>query len=235
MIDTNILKEDAKVQIKDNIANLVIITIIVNVAVSLLSFIPYLGWIGTLVLAGAFGIAIAQIHLGLAFGKPVKIDDMFSAFKNPTLLGNAVVANLIRAIFIMLWAILLVVPGIIKSISYSMVFFILADNPTMPAYDSVKESERMMEGHKMEYFGLLLSYIPWFLLCVVTCGLATFYVTSLVNQATANFYLALKTGGAINQRVEPVSDESRIGQQYRPGSGPSGDQGSGSGYSSWDK
>ena len=96
-------------------------------------------------------------------------------------------------LFIFLWSLLFIIPGIIKSISYAMTPYILADCPDVKVRDALKLSMKMMKGHKMEYFILGLSFIGWILLSVVTAGLVNvFYTGPYMGSTFAAYYLALK-------------------------------------------
>ncbi|MFR5556791.1 MAG: DUF975 family protein [Coprococcus sp.] len=74
-----------------------------------------------------------------------------------------------RDLFILLWTLLLIVPGIIKSYSYRLVPYILSENPHMDRKRALELSQQMMDGHKMEAFVLELSFFGWFLLSALTC------------------------------------------------------------------
>lgn len=67
-------------------------------------------------------------------------------------------------IFTLLWFLLLIVPGIIKGLAYSMTFFILRDRPELTVFQSITESRRMMDGQKKNLFVLILSFLPWVLI-----------------------------------------------------------------------
>lgn len=95
-------------------------------------------------------------------------------------------------LFIYLWSLLCVVPGIIAGLRYSQAFFILAENPDMSIRECVNKSKTMMSGRLWEYFVLNLSFILWELLVSVTCGIATIYVTPYVQTTLAGYYLSLK-------------------------------------------
>ena len=93
-------------------------------------------------------------------------------------------------LFIYLWSLLLVVPGIIKALSYSMTPYILSDCPNVKARDALKLSMRMMAGHKGELFVFYLSYIGWGILTAITFGiLGIFYVEPYMTSAGAVWYL----------------------------------------------
>lgn len=96
-------------------------------------------------------------------------------------------------LFVFLWSLLLIIPGIIKSLSYAMTPYILADCPNVCATDALKISMRMMAGHKGELFVYYLSFIGWGILSGLTCGvLYIFYVGPYINNTFAGYYDELK-------------------------------------------
>lgn len=84
------------------------------------------------------------------------------------------------------------IPGIIKSISYSMSMYILAENKGKAAHECIAESKAMTEGHKMELFVLSLSFIGWGLLCGITFGIAAIWVIPYMQATFTNAYYSLK-------------------------------------------
>ncbi|MFA5470740.1 MAG: DUF975 family protein [Acholeplasmataceae bacterium] len=104
-------------------------------------------------------------------------------------LVTSIVANILIGIFVFLWALLLIIPGIIKYYAYSMTHYIIADNPDIDFLDAIKESEKLMKGHKFRLFALQFSFIGWFLLGVLTFGVGLFFVYPYYQLAHANFYL----------------------------------------------
>lgn len=113
------------------------------------------------------------------------------AFNNyPRKLGG----TLWEALFVFLWSLLLVIPGIIKAISYSMTKYILADCPNVGAKNALKLSMRMTEGHKMEIFVLELSFLGWLILSALTLGiLHVLFVGPYMESTMAAYYLELRT------------------------------------------
>ena len=92
-------------------------------------------------------------------------------------------------------------PGIIKSLSYALTPYILADCPKMAATDALKVSMRMMKGHKWELFVFGLSFIGWILLSALTFGLLQiFFVMPYMNAAFAGYYSERKIA-ALNEGV----------------------------------
>ena len=102
-------------------------------------------------------------------------------------------AMLLRNVFIALWTMLLIVPGIIKHYAYRMVPYILADDPEISGKDAITLSRQMMDGQKWNAFMLDLSFIGWILLSCVTLGLAgVFYVNPYMAATSAELYRTLK-------------------------------------------
>lgn len=102
---------------------------------------------------------------------------------------NIVLAMFLRDLFTALWSLLLVVPGIVKHYEYLMVSYIIAENPAMDYKEAFQISKQMMDGEKMEAFIMDLSFLGWYLLSAVTCGLlAIFYVNPYVQASFAEMY-----------------------------------------------
>lgn len=102
---------------------------------------------------------------------------------------NIVLTMFLRDLFTALWSLLLVVPGIVKHYEYLMVSYIIAENPAMDYKEAFQISKQMMDGEKMEAFIMDLSFLGWYLLSAVTCGLlAIFYVNPYVQASFAEMY-----------------------------------------------
>lgn len=106
--------------------------------------------------------------------------------------GNVTLAMFLKNLFVALWSLLLIVPGIIKSYEYRMVPFLLADDPSMNWKDALETSKDMMNGNKWDAFVLDLSFIGWFILSGLTLGLlGIFYTNPYYYQTCAQLYVAL--------------------------------------------
>lgn len=103
-------------------------------------------------------------------------------------LGRNIGLGVLMSVYTFLWSLLLVVPGVIKSISYSMAPWIAIDHPEMTASQCIAESTKMMMGHKGEYFVLMLSFIGWALLCCLTFGIGFIFLTPYVLMSQQLFY-----------------------------------------------
>lgn len=123
---------------------------------------------------------------------PAELSELGFGFKNHY--GNVVATILLRDVFLFLWSLLFVIPAIVKTYSYRMVPYIVAENPDMKATDAITLSRNMMKGHKWNAFVLDLSFIGWYLLSCLTLGLLAFFYVSPYHYATnAELYGALKS------------------------------------------
>ena len=106
--------------------------------------------------------------------------------------GRVVKTMLITDIFLILWTLLFIIPGLIKSYSYRMVPYILAQEPEISGRDAINRSREMMDGHKWNTFVLDLSFILWILLTIVTLGIVgVFYVNPYYYATNAELYYTL--------------------------------------------
>lgn len=99
---------------------------------------------------------------------------------------------LLRGVFTLLWLLLLIIPGIIKSYAYSMVPYILGDNPNIGAKRAIELSNEMTYGHKFDMFVLDLSFIGWYLLGVLALGIGVLFVMPYYYATHAELYLVLR-------------------------------------------
>ena len=129
-------------------------------------------------------------YLKSAKGEKPKISMLGYAF-NKCWSGSALLGFL-SALFVLLWSLLFIIPGIIKAYSYSMSTYIMAEDPSISSLDAITKSKEMMKGHKFELFVLDLSFIFWHLLGSITFGFAYIYIFPYIEATKANFYLKLK-------------------------------------------
>ena len=95
-------------------------------------------------------------------------------------------------LFIALWTLLFILPGIVKAFSYALTPFILEENPDLSANEAIDHSRAMMKGHKFDLFYLYLSFIGWFLLSFLTLGIGFIWLIPYMNTAQAAFYEDVK-------------------------------------------
>lgn len=105
---------------------------------------------------------------------------------------NVVLAMFYRGFMLFLWTLLLIIPGIIKSYAYRMVPYILAENPQIGHRRAIELSEQMTMGHKLDMFVLDLSFIGWYLLGIMACGIGVLFVRPYEDSTNAELYLTLR-------------------------------------------
>ena len=161
-----------------------------------------LGLIGVIgVFAFAYGIVMlvvgsvvelgyARYNLRLHDREEAQMGDLFAYFER---FGDAVILRLLMGLFIVLWSLLLVIPGIIASYSYSMAPYILAEDPECTPMEAIRRSKEMMDGYKTDLFILQLSFIGWGLLSALTMGIGNLFLTPYVAASTAAFYRDLQS------------------------------------------
>lgn len=164
----------------------------VVVAYLLMSFLIGLSGlvaIGPLLFTGPLTLGFSIIVLNIVRGKESEISTLFEAFND---FVRSFILFITNTILIGLWSLLFVIPGIIKSLSYSMAYFILKDNPELSANEARKKSMAMMQGNKWRLFCLYFSFIGWYLLSILTFGILFLWVMPYIQTAQAAFYESLK-------------------------------------------
>lgn len=189
------LKAKAKEQIKGKIGIMLVISLVIAVITAavawIVSLIPYVGSvIAPLVVAPAFSLSITRVVLGITAGVTPTVGDAFCGFDD---YWSAIKLHLLSGLYIFLWSLLLVIPGIVKTYAYSMSVYILAENKGKSARECIKESNAMTMGYKADLFILGLSFIGWSLLCMVTFGIALIWVMPYMQATYANAYNLLKS------------------------------------------
>lgn len=151
--------------------------------------IPKVGSIIPLIIGGPFALGLAIFSLSLARNKEAKIAQIFQGFDN---FVSALCTYLLMLLYILLWTLLLIVPGIIAGLSYAMTFYILADNPSIKAGDALRNSKVMMNGYKLKLFYLCLRFFGLGLLCILTLGIGFLWLLPYVQVCLATFYDDIK-------------------------------------------
>ena len=143
----------------------------------------------SLIIGGPMMYGIAKISLLLARGETPKLAQLFDGFSE---FSRTLLTYLLRTVFILLWSLLLVVPGIIKAIAYSQTFYILLEDKNIDPMEALRKSERMMYGYKATYFGLCLRFLGWILLCLLTAGIGFLWLAPYMQVTFAKFYEEVK-------------------------------------------
>lgn len=191
-------KNMAVQSLEGNWTKAVVATIIIFILFEIVGGSPsfYLGQTASAITQGLITIAL----LPLAWGYRVfflrlnrlenpTYESLFDGFSEYV---RILVAEFLKGIYILLWMLLLIIPGFVKEYSYAMTEFILKDNPEMSGEEAICESMRMMDGHKMQLFMIDLSMIGWFILSCLTLGIGFLFLIPYNYSAHAHFYEELK-------------------------------------------
>ena len=127
-------------------------------------------------------------------------ETLFSCFQQ---FWRFLLAQLLMNLFITLWSLLFVIPGIIAAFAYSQTIYIMLDNPQISPLEAIGASKQLMRGHKFEYFTLQLSFLGWAYLSIFTFGLLGIWLNPYMQVTMANYYNAL-TGWQPRQAEEPM-------------------------------
>lgn len=214
MWDRSILKSNAKVALKGcywTAFGVMLVAMLISSAysslTSLLVLTPIAGavWLGGIVFAVFVSIPITigmtryflRNHFGAA-----EFETLFTGFKQGYM--NGVGAMLVTYLFIGLWSLLLVVPGIIKAIQYCLVPFILADNPDIPGSRAREISRMLTDGEKGRIFVFILSFIGWFCLGALCLGIGVLFVYPYFYASLAELYIFLRDRAIANNMLNPA-------------------------------
>lgn len=148
------------------------------------------GLIGLLI-AGPMMLGAAIYSLAISRSEEARLEMIFDGFRD---FGNALGAYLLMLLYIILWLLLLIVPGIIAALSYSMTFYIFADDKSLKPGDLLRASKKMMDGYKEKLFYLWLRFLLLALLCILTLGIGFLWLIPYVHVTMAKFYEDIKSG-----------------------------------------
>jgi uncharacterized membrane protein len=184
----------------------VVIFLVISGIISSVTNIKDYRWILTIILlliTGAWQAGILAFFLNLIRSKPLSIKDLFSQL--PRLIPFFLLYLLV-GIFILLWTLLLIIPGIIAALRYNLAFYIMVDHPEIGALEAINRSKEMMRGQKWKYFKLLLSFIGWYLLCIITLGIGFLWLIPYIYATQAAFYEDLREQyNALYQTLTPFA------------------------------
>lgn len=167
-----------------------LVAIITSAIASVASFIP----LGSLLIAGPIAIGTSAYFLNRT-RRRVEHDNLEILFDGvKTGLGDNIILGVLYSLFIALWTLLFIIPGIVKSYSYAMAYYIKLDHPEYTPTEAITESRKLMRGNKMRLFCLHLSFIGWAIVCIFTLGIGMFWLIPYMNAANAEFYQDLVMG-----------------------------------------
>ncbi len=164
---------------------------ILGVILSILGVVTLIS-LALFVIGGAVELGHNAYYIDLCNNTEPAFDVLFSRFR---IFLKALGLRLYMALFIFLWSLLFIIPGIIAAYRYAMAPFIMAQDPNVGIREAVNRSKDMMQGRKWKLFCLGFSFIGWALLCVLTFGIGFLWLSPYQMAATAAFYLDVSGQG----------------------------------------
>lgn len=135
-----------------------------------------------------FSITVYWFYLNLIRDNKPQISQVLSIYKNGKTSLKLVGVSILQGIYILLWSLLLFIPGMIKTLSYSQTYFLLKDHPEYTVNHAITESKIRMKGYKWKYFLMGLSFIGWGILCILTLGIGLLWLIPYIYTSLAVFY-----------------------------------------------
>lgn len=146
--------------------------------------------LGAVIIVGPVTYGLKKMFLTQAReDRDMKIGDLFCGFSED--FGGMFLLGLMSNLFVILWSLLFIIPGIVKSYAYEMMYYIKADHPEYDWRTCLRESEKMMKGHKWDLFVLDLSFIGWYLVGALCLGVGDLWVAPYHEATKVQFYMDL--------------------------------------------
>ena len=136
------------------------------------------------------GVGLALFFLNIHSGNKLEIRTIFNPFKEVWL--NSVLAYFMMIVIIFIGSILLIIPGIIASLMFSQVFYIIAEDNKIDPYNALVKSKKMMDGNKWKLFKIILRILLLAIVCILTLGIGFIWLAPYQNAVYAKFYNLLK-------------------------------------------
>ena len=186
------LMKMARESLKDKwgiaIATFLIYALIIGIVKGSAETYPFVNLI-LLLISGPLSLGIIKFTINISRNQEARIEQLFESFSN---FGTSTGAYLLTVLFTLLWTLLLIIPGILAALSYSMTFYIIADDDSIGAMDAIDKSKKMMYGYKWKYFCLGLRIFGLALLCILTLGIGFLWLFPYANVSIAKFYDDIK-------------------------------------------
>ena len=187
-----VLMQMARKSLKDKwglaIGTFVVYMLIIGAIQTTTEFFPLVGLL-LLAISGPMVLGIAIFSINISRNQDARLEQIFQGFNN---FNTSLGAYLLMLLFTFLWTLLLIIPGIIAVLSYSMTFYILADDNSIGAMEAIDKSKKMMDGYKWKYFCLGLRFIGWSLLCILTLGIGFLWLLPYMQVSMVKFYDDIK-------------------------------------------
>ena len=185
------LRAQALASLKGNWGPAVLLSLIFLAISGVSSFVPGLSLIVSFLVGLPLTVGIYEAFRRLVLGEKVQLIEYSFNLSFNNWKHNVPVMGLMT-IYTMLWSLLLIVPGIIKSLSYALTPYIVAEKPELSANESIELSMKMMDGHKMDLFLIILGFVGLAVLCIFTLCIGYLWLAPYMYAKMAAFYEDVK-------------------------------------------
>ena len=170
------------------------------------SSLDIIGWI----IAGPLSLGFTSIILLISRNKNPHFTLLFSGFKR---FAVSLATYLLMVIFMILWLLLLIIPGIIAALRYSQTWYILSEDKNIGALEAINKSKEMMVGNKWKLFCLYFRFLGWFVLCILTLGLGFIVLAPYMSVSFAKFHDDLMSDNLIEKTDSDEKSQETIGDK----------------------
>ena len=155
---------------------------------------------------GPTTVGVSEYFLRQQRGEKVDLDCMFNGYTNNFV--DNLLAGFLQMLFETLWSLLLIIPGIVYACATAVFGFYRYEHSDVNAYESLGKTKEFMKGYKWKFFCLNLSFIGWYLLCILTCGIGFLFIAPYVDATMAEFYAELKKEHGETEVVDNAADDT---------------------------
>ena len=161
-------------------------------------------------LAGALTAGLLTYHRKIWRGEEGELKDLFSKFNKD--FPRITKMYLLQTLYVFLWTLLFIIPGIVMAIAYSQAYFLMLDDPDLQAVDALNKSKELMRGRKWEYFVMYLSFLGWAILGLLTLGILYLWLNPYILQTVTGYY------EEVIRPAKLAADNAAANNGFTPGS-----------------
>ena len=172
----------------------------------LMAFVAAVNWLAQVIINAGWSI----YHLGVRQGKEMPYGCLLDGF---AFLGKLILLNIVIGIFVYLWSLLFLIPGIIAQYRYRFAIYNLCENPEIGILEAINMSKAQTAGFKGTLFVLDLSFLGWSILCWLTLGILNIWIAPYKEQANVGYFQEIKKVKGIG--YQPPQDGGED-DEFRP-------------------
>ena len=169
-----------------------VITVMINILGGYLINEDWGGNLLSLFVTPPIGVGLALFFLNIHSGNKLEIKTIFNPFKDVWL--NSVLAYFMMIVIILIGFLLFFIPGVIATLMFSQVLYIIAEDNKIDPYNALVKSKKMMEGNKWKLFKIMLRILLLAIVCILTLGIGFIWLAPYQNAVYAKFYNVIKQG-----------------------------------------